>query len=594
MFCNRPSCAASPSLPHVLRRHLDEHAGQPLFTLLEDGENEAGTLTFAQLDLRARAVAVLLQERGLAGERALLTFPTSLDFIVAFFGCLYAGVVAVPVAIPSPRKKATFERLAAIARDARPRLALTTPALKPIMASQAALAPGLEDLPWISPEEAGDDLAGAWRDPGLERKSLAFLQYTSGSTAFPKGVMISHGNIVHNAATIRTATGHEPGLRGVSWLPLHHDMGLIGMALQQTYSAMHSILMPPLYFLQSPIRWLRAIDRYRSHTSGAPNFAYDLCLRRITPQQCEGLDLSCWRVAFNGAEPIRAQTLERFAEKFAPLGFRPESFFPCYGLAEATLLVSGSPVDATPVVRSFDREALAQGRITEVAAAADDGQAERGEAREGAAQRLVGCGRLWLDQQVAIVDPTTRARCPPDRVGEIWLAGGSVGLGYWELPEQSAESFGARFSDDSEAGPFFRTGDLGFLRDGELFITGRLKDLIILAGLNYYPQDIEKMVEESHPSLRPGCSAAFSVDLEGEERLAVLAEVRSSEGLAEVASTIRRAVSESHELRIHVLELIRPGTLPKTTSGKVQRGLCRSLLLDGRLSRMGSSGSQAS
>lgn len=611
------------SLTEVLRGHLDQRADEPLFTLLEDGENEAGSYTFAQLDRRARALAALFQERGLAGQRALLVFPTCLDFVVAFFACLYAGVVAVPVTVPTSRKRAAFERLVTVVRDCQPQVALTTAALKPRIFELAVEIPGFADLAWLSPDEAGEELAEAWRDPGAERDTLAFLQYTSGSTSSPKGVMVSHGNILHNAAMIRTAAGHQPGWVGVSWLPLHHDMGLIGVVLQQTFSGMHSVLMPPLYFLQSPIRWLRAIDRYRSHTSGGPNFAYDLCLRRITPDQCEGFDLSCWRAAFNGAEPIRAETLERFAEKFSPFGFRLRSFFNCYGLAEATLLVSGCATESQPVIKSFDREALGQDTVVIAkpadpdAASEDDsqqqgyrqqerqsggiqpgdrqpGDSERGESERGESetkrgvQKLVGSGTLWLDQEVRIVDPNTRKLCAQDRVGEIWISGGSVGQGYWGLPEQSAETFGARIADDGSAGPFLRTGDLGFFQDGELFITGRSKDLIILAGLNYYPQDIEKTVEASHPNVRPEGCAAFSVDRGGEERLVVVAEARSSEELEETVAAIRRAINESHELRAHAVELIRKGTLPKTTSGKVQRRLCKTLFLEGGLSHIGS------
>lgn len=622
------------SLTEVLRGHLDQRADEPLFTLLEDGENEAGSYTFAQLDQRARALAALFQERGLAGQRALLAFPTSLDFVATFFACLYAGVVAVPVTVPTSRKRATFDRLMTVVQDCQPRVALTTRALKPRILDLAPDIPGFAGLSWLSPDEAGDELAGEWRDPKVERDTLAFLQYTSGSTSVPKGVEVSHGNILHNAEMIRAATGHRPGLTGVSWLPLHHDMGLIGMALQQTFSGMHSILIPPLYFLQSPIRWLRAIDRYRAHTSGGPNFAYDLCVRRIAPEQCEGLDFSCWSVAFNGAEPIRAETLERFTEKFSPFGFKLRSFFPCYGLAEATLLVSGCAASALPVIQAFDREALTQDTIVPIAESATTGETEssqlqvsqqresqqqvsqqresqqgglrgdrqpgnhqpgnreRGDSERGdreagnGSQKLVSSGRLWLDQQVFVVDPTTRARCPPERVGEIWIAGGSVGQGYWGLPEQSAETFGARLADDEGAGPFLRTGDLGFLRDGELFITGRLKDLIILAGLNYYPQDIEKTVEASHPNVRPEGCAAFSVNGDGEERLVIVAETLGSEALEETVAAIRRMVNENHELRAHAIELIRQGTLPKTTSGKVQRRLCKTLFLQGGLSSM--------
>ncbi|MCP4653957.1 MAG: fatty acyl-AMP ligase [bacterium] len=564
------------SLVEAMQRHLAERAAKPVLTFLEDGENEAGTFTYGELDHRVRALAAVLQERGMVGERALLLFPSGLEFVVAFMGCLFAGVVAVPVPVPSAGRKAARERLSSVYRHARPRVVLTNAAIRSALAPLVAEISELR-LHWICSDEIEEDGAAAWRDPGIDRDSLALLQYTSGSTAKPRGVMISHGNLVHNAETIRQAFDHAPDTAMVSWLPLHHDMGLIGMLLQPLYVGMLSVLMPPLLFIQRPHRWLQAISRYRAHTSGGPNFGYDLCIRKLTPQQCEGLDLSCWRVAFNGAEPVRAATLQRFAEKFRPFGFRPASCYPCYGLAEATLFVSGGHPDEPPVIRTFDRAALNRDRVVAVA-------------EEGEGLTLAGSGRPWLDQQTVIADPWTGERCPPDRIGEIWLAGGNSGQGYWELPRESEELFAARLTGEPQAGPYLRTGDLGFLHEGELFVTGRIKDLIIIAGQNHYPQDIEQTVEDHHPNVRRGCCAAFSVDLEEEERLVVVAELRWGGEVAEIVRSIRRSVAEEHDLRVHAVELCQPGTIPRTTSGKIRRRGCRSAFLAGELAGLEEAG----
>ena len=535
------------TLVALLRERAEELPDHPLYTFLADGEEEAGALTLGELDRRARAIGARLAGAGLRGERALLLFPPGLDFIAAFFGCLYGGVVAVP-AYP-PRTRQDDPRLTEIVRDCRPRAVLTTAHLRSRLAGREA-GPGLAGALWVAVDEVPAGLAADWRDPDLEAGSLAFLQYTSGSTSSPKGVQVTQGNLLHNERMIRRAFRQGPESVVVSWLPLYHDMGLIGGVLQPLYAGSRCILMSPAAFLQSPARWLRAISRYRATTSGGPNFAYELCVRRFRPGQREELDLASWEVAFNGAEPVRAATLDRFAAAFAPCGFRRAAFAPCYGLAEATLLVTAAAGGSSVL--------------------AVDGRS------------LVGCGAPAPDQDVRIVDPETGLPRDEGEEGEIWIAGPSVAAGYWDRPEETARTFGALLPD---GGPFLRTGDLGLLRKRELFLTGRLKDLVILRGRNHHPQDLELTAERAHPALRPGGGAAFAVDAGDEERLVIVHELerRAAAPPEEIAEVVRRVVAEEHEVRVHELVLIPAGTLPRTSSGKVRRGACRAAYLEGAL-----------
>ncbi|HEV2844106.1 MAG TPA: AMP-binding protein, partial [Thermoanaerobaculia bacterium] len=531
-------------------------------------------LTYTELDARARAIGASLSEAGAGGERVVLLFPPGPDFVASFFGCLYAGAVAVP-ALP-PRRRGADPRLSAICRDARPRVALTSAGQLPVLEGAAAQIPELAAAQRMAPAMEGGE---GWRRPEVPPEALAFLQYTSGSTSTPKGVMVSHGNLAHNEELIRQAFVQSPESVVLGWLPLYHDMGLIGTMLQPLYNGAVSYLMTPGAFLQRPARWLEAISRYRATTSGGPNFAYELCVRKVGEAEREGLDLSSWEIAFNGAEPVRAATLRRFAEAFAPCGFRASAFRPCYGLAEATLLVSGWKAHGEePRVRAFDAEALERNEALD---------ADTGRSRE-----LVGCGAAM--QTVVAVDPESGEPCTPGRVGEVWVASPSVAHGYWERPEESAATFGARLADGS--GPFLRTGDLGFVDGGEVFLTGRLKDLIILRGRNHYPQDLELTAERSHPALRAGGGAAFAVDLAGEERLVIVHEVERharagmEDGKAEeIAAAVRRAVAEEHEVSIAEVVLIGPETLPRTSSGKVRRRACREMYLEGGLRVLGAS-----
>lgn len=566
----RAARSGASSLVEVLRYRAGERPDGTLFRFLERGEVEAEALTYGELDLRARAVAASLQARVEPGDRALLLFPPGLEFIVAFFGCLYAGVVAVPCYPPS--RKHGMDRIRSFAADARPALVLAPESLLSRVDDRERRLLGTGDEPaWLALLGGDPQAANDWRPPDLGASTLAFLQYTSGSTAAPKGVMVSHGNLLHNQEAIRRAFSQSEESVVVGWLPLYHDMGLIGNVLQPLYVGGTCILMSPLAFLQKPARWLEAISRYRATTSGGPDFAYELCTRRVTEPQREALDLSTWTIAFNGAEPVRARTLEVFARTFATAGFESRAFRPCYGLAESTLLVSCGGWSDPAARAQLAPEALASGRV-EVAPP------------DRPARVLVGCGEEAEGQEIAVVDPETRRRAPAGRVGEIWVGGPSIAGGYWGRPEETREVFDARLEADG-GGPFLRTGDLGFLHQGRLFVTGRLKDLLILRGRNHYPQDLEASAEASHSALRPGCSVAFSLEVDGEERLHLVLEVeREWDGdVVETVRAVRRRVAEEQDVHVYGIVLARRGAVPKTSSGKLRRRACRDSFLAGEL-----------
>ncbi len=566
-----PGSFFGPSNLVDLVQHRAAHSAHDrAFIYLVDGETEEIQLTYQELDRQARAIAARLQELNLVGQRALLLYPAGLDFVAAFFGCLYAGVVAVP-AYP-PRRNRSLSRIQAIADDAQARIALTTfnvwERVQPVLDQ----TPDLTKIEWLCTDKLPAGTERQWQLPDVHGDTLAFLQYTSGSTGVPKGVVLTHANLMHNSASIAYAFEHTRSGSGVFWLPSYHDMGLIGGILQPLYIGQPNVLMSPMAFLQKPYRWLKAISRYRATIGGGPNFAYDLCVRKITPEQRATLDLSSWNLAFNGAEPVRAETIDAFTKMFEPCGFRRTAFYPCYGMAEATLIVSGGFKAALPVVRTFDAEALENNQVVD--ALADE---------EGA-RELVGSGGTLLDQRIVIAHPELLTSMPPDQVGEILVAGPSVAQGYWNRPEETELTFHAYLKDTGE-GPFLRTGDLGFMQDGELFITGRLKDLIIIRGLNHYPQDVEATAEKSHPRVRPANGAAFACEIDGVERLILVQEVERGQQneLDAVIEAIRRAISVEHELNIDAVVLMKAGSIPKTSSGKIQRHACRQAFLEGSL-----------
>ena len=561
-----------PNLIHLLHRRVQEHGEKTLYTYLKDGESQETRLTYCELERRALAIAAHLQSHLSPGDRVLLLYPPGTEFPTAFFGCLCAGMVAVP-AYP-PHSNQFLANLVATVADAGPTIALTTASTLEAYRHQIDQTPGLTALKWILTDTIPDDLANAWQEPSLGADSLAVLQYTSGSTGSPKGVMVSHGNLLHNSSVIHAVFGYSSSNRGVFWLPPYHDMGLIGGILQPVYAGADMILISPVHFIQKPLRWLMAISRYKATTSGGPNFAYDLCVRKITSEQKSELDLSSWEVAFNGAEPVRGETLRRFAAAFESCGFRQKAYLPCYGLAETTLIASGCNKSSEPTFLKVDAQALKAGRIVLAAEDSDHGF------------ELVGNGGAPPDHEIVIVDPEKQTPCKRDTIGEIWIAGPSVAQGYWNRPEDSEQTFRARLADKGK-GPFLRTGDLGFIHADQLFVTGRRKDLIIIRGRNHYPQDIERTVERSHEALRPGCGAAFAVEVGDEERLVVVQEIErryirklDAEG---VIGSIRQSVSREHEIQAYAVVLLKTASLPKTTSGKIQRHLCREHFIQGSL-----------
>lgn len=569
------------SIVEILRDRALSQPQQIGYTFLADGETESGHLTYETLDRQARAIAACMQALGATGSQALVVYPyhAGLEFIAAFFGCLYAGVVAVTD--NPPRHGKALDKLQERVISSQVTVGLTTKELleniQEKLAQNPDLAPKLAQIDWIATDEISAASASDWHEPKLTRDTLAFLQYTSGSTGKPKGVMVTHGNLVHNSEIIYQSFEHRNDSRGVIWLPPSHDMGLIGGVVQPLYGGFPVVLMSPVALAQKPLYWLQSITRYKATTSGGPNFAYDLVTHLVTPEQKEHLDLSCWEVAFSGAEPVRAETLEQFATTFEPCGFRREAFYPCYGMAETTLFISGGEKKARPKIQYVDGNALEQHRVIPVEPSRENARA------------IVGCGRPWLGDKIIIVDPDALTQCRDRCVGEIWVSGAGVSKGYWNLPEETKRNFQAYLATGE--GPFLRTGDLGYLDNDELFITGRIKDLMILWGRNRYPQPIEATVQKSHPALRPNCGAAFSVELAGEERLIIAHEVERSYlrrlVVEEVVAAIRQAIAQEHSVDVYAIQLLKTGTLPKTTSGKIQRRTCRAKFLEGSLDVVG-------
>lgn len=543
------------TLVGVLRGRAALTPDRAAFTFLRDGEDDAVTWDYASLDVRARAVAAALRARTAPRDRAMLLYPAGLEFIAAFFGCLYAGVIAVPAsALWGRRGRGRLESMIA---DAQPSVLLTDAAnCEPLRVSLTGVFDATDRL--LATDTLPD--AVTFTPPEISPGATAFLQYTSGSTSQPRGVMVTHGNAVHNCRFMQERLRHAADSVVVSWLPHFHDMGLVAGIVKPVFLGCRGVLMPPEHFVQRPARWLRAISAYRGTFSVAPNFAYDLCVDRVSETDREGLCLSSWRNACNGAEPVRAQTLRRFTEAFAPCGFRPEALSPCYGLAEATLAVTLTPPDRPPAVCAVD---------------AAGGPRER-----------AGCGAPSADTEVLVVDPETFRPVAPGGTGEVWVSGPGVARGYWGRPLESAEAFAARLADGR--GPYLRTGDLGACIAGELVILGRLKDVVIIHGYNHHPQDIEATVEAAHGVLRRGGCAAFGIDVDGEERLAVACEVErgheSGFNADELAAQVCRAIAANHELEVHAIAFVRAGAIPKTTSGKVRRHACRTAFLDASLS----------
>ncbi|MEM9943987.1 MAG: aminotransferase class I/II-fold pyridoxal phosphate-dependent enzyme [Planctomycetota bacterium] len=533
------------------------------YRFLESGEELQGTLTFSELDRRAKAIAAKLVSMGLGGHRALMMYPPGLDFVAAFFGCHYAGVTPVPAY--QPRKNRNMERITAISKNAKAGIVLTTHAIAKKCEGWLEDTNILKSIPWLATETIPLELANDWVQPKIRPDDLALIQYTSGSTGIPKGVMLTHDNLISNCRIISHAFDVWDAKRVCSWLPTYHDMGLIGGILNTMYLGVDQILMSPVAFLTKPVRWLRCISDYQCAISGGPNFAYSWCAMKIKPQECEGLDLSSWKVAFNGAEPVRADVLRKFAAKFETYGFNYSAFYPCYGMAETTLIVTGGLNSEDPIVRTFNKHELVQHRVESV------------DESDKNARALVGCGRVLREEEVLIVNPETRRTNAENEIGEIWIHSPSCGVGYWQRDQESVETFQARINPDNGKN-YVRSGDLGFMNKGELFVAGRLKDMIIVRGVNHYPQDIEATVEQCHPLTRAGGAAAFAVTRWDREHLVVVCEVErtgDSSNYDEVITTIGSAISEEHDLPPDAIVLVRAYSVPKTSSGKVQRHACK-------------------
>ncbi len=562
------------NIVEILRDHCHNKPNELAYTFLSSSqEEEFSTITYAELDYRARVIGGFLQNIKAAGKRAILLYNPGAEYVEAFLGCLYAGVIAVP-AYP-PRRNRQLPQLKSIVHDSQASIILTSSEI--LLNRQAYLsnAEYLENFPWIATDNLTSEFASVWTEHHIQKEELAYLQYTSGSTSNPKGVMITHNNVLHYLSFLKRFPTRSmlENLKGVWWMPPFHDAGLVGGILQPLYDGFPMVLISPSLFIQQPFRWLKAISDTRATFSAAPNFAYELCARVITAEQRESLDLSCWKMAFNSAEPIRYDTLTRFSDAFKSSGFRMEWFLPGYALAEATLLVTSKHDNLLPTVKFFDREALNNNQVIEL------------KSPTASSIPLVGSGKLLGIDRLLIVHPEKLESCSEGLIGEIWISAATVAQGYWNRPEETNIIFRAFLSDTGE-GPFLRTGDLGFLLDDELFITGRVKDMIIVRGRNCYPQDIELTVASSHELLTPDTGAAFSIELDGEERLVVIQELGRnyrSANYDELIAKIRHALVEVHDVSIYCVGLVKSLTIPRTTSGKIQRNYCKSLFLSDSL-----------
>jgi len=561
----------------LLRWRAENQYDKLAYQFLDNGETEGARYTYGELDKRARSVAAQLQKLISKGDRVILVFDNDLEYIAVFYACLYAGIISAPLHPPG-RNKSMF-RISSVTKDSDAKLILTTTKLRDELREQFSADPILKDLDWIATDEMTNDLADEWKDPGIVNKDIAFFQYTSGSTGSPKGVMVTHDNLLYNIySTIYRYQLYELDLKRndslVTWAPLFHDLGLIFCTLLPLYGGFPCYMMTPESFIQRPIRWLETITKYGSTISGAPNFAYELLTNRVSSEEVKTLDLSTWDIAMNGSEPVRAETLEKFTEHFAPAGFKPHYFSSAWGQAETTIIITTTDKNVAPVIKNFDKESIEKHKVKEI-----DPKLKNG-------LRLVGHTMNLLDAKVIIVDPKKMTKCKEDEVGEIWVSGSTVTPGYFNKPKANKETFQA-YTKDTKDGPFLRTGDLGFIQGDQLFITGRYKDLIIIRGQNHYPQDIELTVERSHPALRLGCEAAFSEEADGEEQLIVVQEINKKFADKfdpdEVCKAIRKAVSEEHNLNVYHILLLKTGTVRKTSSGKIQRNDNKQSYLDGTL-----------
>ena len=563
------------TLAALHRRRPDEVA----LTILDDGEEVSARATFRELHENAQLIAGILRQKYPHGSRVVLLLPTGLHFVHAFFGCLAAGMIAVPASHPQQTKRLSqWKRLQAIVDNSGAELIITT-AKSAGLLDELRRSEGLfdrceiRDVATFSSADAPAQSNATDLAASISADSIAFLQYTSGTTTVPRGVVITHENIMNNQQVIAELMGHSPGVIALSWLPLYHDMGLSPI-LQMASIGIGVVLMPPAAFIQKPMRWLQAISKYRAHTSGGPNFAYELAANELRSNPAAEVDFSGWQVAFCGAEPIREKTVTEFTRLASAHGFKENVFFPCYGLAESTVAVTGIGKGGTVSHLNVGVDALSHGML------------RLDNAKPDEVKKIINCGSTRAGNEVRIVDPNTLRPCADDEIGEIWVKGKSVGDGYWNNVDATRRTFAARTAGEQD-GPYMRTGDLGALHGGDLYVTGRAKDLIIVRGRNLYPQDIEEIVQNSVEGLRKDCGAAFAVAADVEERLVIVQEVgrtllRNVDS-ASVFKAVVAAVVEELAVMPYEIVLVRPASMPKTSSGKVQRSLCRDYYLQHRL-----------
>ncbi|MCF6171642.1 MAG: AMP-binding protein [Bacteroidales bacterium] len=549
----------------VIRNRVKADPEHVVFRFLNDGITESESLTYRQLETRSKALGAAMQKLSGKGERVLLLFPPGLAYVASLFACFYSGMIAVP-AYP-PRRNRSLQRIHTIVEDSGVTVSLISRQVYNDIERNFAEDQLLKNIHWIVYDDVADGQASHWQEVEILPGDTALLQYTSGSTGNPKGVMITQLNLLYNSEYIRQTFDFDKNSVGVNWLPIFHDMGLIGGVLQAAYLGVLNVGMPPIAFLKNPLNWLRALEKYQGTTGGGPNFSFDYCITKTTEEERAALDLRSLRTFYCGAEPVRKKTMEEFPDAFAQSGVTPERMYPVYGMAETTLIVTGGLQDEAPKYLKVDAASLSENKVVPLSGSQDARTVE-----------LVGCGHCWMETKVEIVDPVTFERAKRDAVGEVWVSGPTVAKGYWNKAEENRRTFGAHIQSTGE-GPFLRTGDLGFVRENELYITGRLKDLIIIRGVNHYPNDIEFTVQHADPALRENGGAAIPVTVDGEEKLVVVQELERTamrlDSFEPLFAKIREAVAEEHELEVHAIVLIRTGSIPLTSSGKIQRRLTR-------------------
>lgn len=575
-------------IPDILKSRAQLTPKRVAYIYLNDGEDDEEIITYSQLDMAAENIARKLLTTHHRGERALMLFPPGTDFIKALYGCFYSGIIAVPAY--APRKNKSLERIMTLVEDSGSTIVLTINEIRNSFERSFSDLEKLKCLDWIITDQGlgdtgtlnalqSDNIPGDIHSSKSSSDEIALLQYTSGSTGLPKGVMVTHRNIIRNLEFIRQSFSLTPESVSVSWLPSFHDMGLIDGVIGAVYNGYKGVLMPPVTFIQKPVRWLKAIHKYKGTHGGAPNFAYDLCVDGVSTDELEGLDLSSMETLYCGAEPIRKDTFERFIEFYKPYGISRESMYPCYGMAETTLIISGPEANRGPVYLSVSASELELNKVVTVSHDKPD------------SRYLVGVGHPWIDTKLKIVNPETTEESGADEIGEIWVSGSIVTSGYWNKKQLTDETFKAFIKGEASHDGWLRTGDLGFIHDGELYITGRLKDIIILHGRNYYPQDIEFITEKSHQSLRSGASAAFSIEIDNREKLVIVAEVertyiRDFDAL-KVGEIVRKNITDEFEQEVYAVVFIRTASILKTSSGKIQRKACKQGYLDKTLDVIG-------